>query len=211
MMNQKIVIAINREYGSGGRTIGEMLARELNIGYYDKDIYKMASEVSGINEALFVEASEDFRGTPLFRSSDPYTGSLIGPESSEFTSRKNLFAYQAKTIKALSEKEACVIVGKAAGFVLKNEPNLVRVFVHAPYWFLRQEAAKRNSLTDKELNRYIEKENKRRADYNYYYTGEKWDDAHNYDLCVDASKLGFEKCVKIIEGYMKVRFDGLQF
>ena len=105
----------------------------------------------------------------------------------------------------------CVIVGKAAGFVLKNEANLVRVFVHAPYWFLRQEAAKRNSLTDRELDKYIEKENKRRADYNYYYTGEKWDDAHNYDLCVDASKLGFEKCVKIIEGYMKVRFDGLQF
>ena len=152
-----------------------------------------------------------FRGTPLFKAPDPYTGALIGPESSEFTSKKNLFAYQAKTIRELAEKEPCVIVGKAAGFVLKNEPNLVRVFVHAPYWFLRQEAARRNSLTEKELDKYIEKENKRRADYNYYYTGEKWNDAHNYDLCVDASKLGFEKCVKIIEGYMKVRFDGLQF
>jgi len=211
MMNQKIVIAINREYGSGGRTIGEMLARELNIGYYDKDIYRMASELSGINEELFVKASMDFRGTPLFKASEPYTGAMIGPESSEFTSKKNLFAYQAKTIKELAAKEPCVIVGKAAGFVLKNEANLVRVFVHAPYWFLRQEAAKRNSLTDRELDKYIEKENKRRADYNYCYTGEKWDDAHNYDLCVDASKLGFEKCVKIIEGYMKVRFDGLQF
>ena len=74
-----------------------------------------------------------------------------------------------------------------------------------------EEAAKRKSLPRRELERWVDMENRRRAEYNLYYSGWKWDDAHNYDLCVDASKLGFEKCVEIIKGYLKVRFDGLEF
>lgn len=211
-MNQNIVVAFNREYGSGGRTIGEMLAKDLGIHYYDKEIRILAAEESGINVELFNQAAAEFKGPPIFGARhNKYTGGLIAPDDPEFTSPKNLFNYQAKIIRELADREACVIVGKGSGFVLKDRPNVVRVFVHAPHWFLMQEGAKKQSLPPKELERYIEKENKRRAEYNYYYTGERWDDAHNYDLCLDASKLGFEKCVKLIKGYMKVRFDGLEF
>lgn len=210
-MNQKITIAINREYGSGGRTIGEMLAKDLGIHYYEKEITKLAEETSGISEKLFVKASEEFKGKPLFAANGVYDGTILPPDDKNFTSPKNLFAFQAKAIQNLNETVPCVIVGKCAGYVLKGRSNVVRVFVHAPKDYLLAQANLRVSLPPEELERYVDKENKRRAEYNLYYSGEKWDDAHYYDLCLDSSKLGFEKCVELIKSYMKVRFDGLEF
>lgn len=211
-MNQKITIAINREYGSGGRTIGEMLAGDLGVHYYDKEILKIASVVSGINEALFNNADEMNRKTPIFRPvRNTGHDELIPPDSNDFTSDQNLFNYQAKVIRELCERESCVIVGRCAGSILREHPNVVRVFIHAPKPFLLEQAAKKKSLPPKELEKFVDKTNRRRAEYTEFYTGEKWIDAHNYDLCLDSSKLGFEKCVQIIKGYMKVRFDGLTF
>ncbi len=213
-MNQNIVIAISREYGSGGKTIGEMLSKDLGIHYYDKEILKLASEESGINEALFTNADEGFRSPArsLFKpASAVYKGGLISPGSSDFTSERNLFNYQAKVIKRLADTEACIIVGRCGRFILQDRPNVVRVFIHAPRAFLLEQAALKKSLPPRELEKFVERENRRRAEYNEYHTGEKWDDAHNYDLCLDSSKLGFERCVEIIKGYMKIRFEGLEF
>lgn len=208
MAEKNIVITISREYGSGGRTIGEMLAKDLGVHYYDKEILKLASDESGISEELFNNADEQFRKTSLFRiARKEYTGELIPPESSDFTSDQNLFNYQAKIIRDLASTESCVIVGRCAGFILKDAPNVVRVFTHAPMGFLLQEAAKKKSLPPRELEKFVIRTNRRRADYFHYYTGEDWYDAQNYDICLDSSKLGFEKCVEIVKGYMKVRFD----
>ena len=210
-MNQKIVICINREYGSGGRAVGEMLAEDLGVHYYDKEILKLAAEESGINETLFNQADASFTGSLLSRAAAKvYNGDLIPPWSQEFTSEQNLFNYQAKVIKALAKEKSCVIVGRCAGYILKDESNVVNVFVHAPLDFRLERAAEKKSLPPRELEKFVEKENRRRAAYNLAYTGERWDDAHNYDICVDSSKLGVEKCVAIIKGYMKVRFDGLE-
>ena len=210
-MNQNITITISREYGSGGRTIGEMLSENLGIHYYDKEIEKIASEVSGINEALFVKASEEFVGSPLFRSTSIYTGSLIEPGSPDFTSRKNLFNYEAKVIRDLSDQGSCIIIGHCGSFILRDRPNVVRIFVHAPRDFLLEKAADKKSLPPRDLERFVEKENRRRADYNYYYTGEDWSDAHNYDLTLDCSVLGFDKALELVKSYMQIRFDGLEF
>ncbi len=210
-MNQKIVIAIDREYGSGGKTVGEMLSKELGLHYYDKEILKLASDDSGINEALFANASENFKKTSLFRAARAsYHGEVIPPESSDFTSDQNLFNYQAKVIRQLAETEACIIVGRCASFVLEDMDNVVRVFVHAPKDYLLARAAEVQSLSPRELEKYVDKTNANRAAYTKYYTGKEWADAHNYDLCLDSSKLGFDKCVEIIKGYMKVRFAGLE-
>ncbi len=211
-MNQNIVITINREYGSGGKAIGEMLSEDLGIHYYDKEILKLASDDSGINEALFGNADDGFRGAPLFKSPrDIYSGELLTPDSSQFTSRQNLFNYQAKVIKDLADREACIIVGRCAGFILEDRSNVVRVFLHAPVKFRLAQAALKKSLPPRELEKFVERENRIRAEYVEFHSGKKWDDARNYDLCLDSSRLGFEKCVKIIKGYMKVRFDGLEF
>lgn len=203
-----IVITVARQYGSGGKTIGEMLAKELGIPCYGANLLKMASEESGINEQLFVRLDEKLKSSPLLRmSTDVYTGNLMPPSSSDFVSAKNLFNYQAKVIKRLAETESCVIVGRAADFVLKDYPNVVSVFVHASADFNLARAMERNSMTEDEMARFIMKTDKYRADYYKHYTGREWTDARNYDLCLNSGKLGFEKCVEEIKAYIKVRFE----
>jgi len=204
----KIVITIAREYGSGGRTIGQMLAEELQIPFYDRDLLKMASDDSGISEELFAKADENLKNTLLFKvAKKNYNGELISPESDDFTSNNNLFNYQAKIIKELADEQACVIVGRCADYILKDYDNVLSVFIHAPEDFCLEQAAKKNSMGLKELEKFIAKTDKRRAEYYKYYTGREWTDARNYDLCLDSSKLGFERCVEEIKRYIEVRFS----
>ena len=206
---EKYVITIARQYGSGGRTIGEMLADKLGIHFYDKELMKLASEDSGINERLFNTADEKVKQSvfsKMFKTEKAYTGEVISPESGGFISDDNLFNYQAKVVKELAERENCVIVGRCADYVLKDYDHVLSVFIHGPKDFCMQEAAKKINLTGKELERFIAKTDKERADYYKYYTGREWTDARNYDLCLDSSKLGFERCVEEIIAYMNVRF-----
>ncbi len=206
---EKYVITIARQYGSGGRTIGEMLAERLGIHFYDKELMKLASEDSGINERLFNTADEKVKQSvfsKMFKTDKAYKGEVISPESGEFISDDNLFNYQAKVVKELAERENCVIVGRCADYVLKDYDHVLSVFIHGPKDFCMQEAAKKINLTGKELERFIAKTDKERADYYKYYTGREWTDARNYDLCLDSSKLGFERCVEEIIAYMNVRF-----
>ena len=204
---QHVVFTIARQCGSGGRTVGKMLAKNLNIPYYSGNLLKMASEESGINEQLFRKLDEKLKNSPFLRmSSDIYTGDLIPPESSDFVSAKNLFNYQAKVIKRLAETESCVIIGRAADFILKDYPNVVSVFVHGSAEFNLARAMEQNSMTEEEMKKFIAKTDKYRAEYYKHYTGRDWTDARNYDLCLNSSKLGFEKCVEEIKAYMNVRF-----
>ena len=166
------VITIARQYGSGGRTVGEMLAKKLGIGYYDKDIIRMASEDSGIHETLFGRVDEySSAKKPLFGKNGIYSGELISPQSKDFTSDENLFNYQAKVIRDLAEKESCVIVGRCADYVLKENPNVVSVFIHADKKFCLERALERNSMTEKEMQKYIEKTDRFRGDFYRYHTG----------------------------------------
>ena len=207
-MKDKIVITIARQYGSGGRTIGNMLAEKLGIHFYDKELMKLASEESGINEALFANADEKLKGTSLFRiAHNVYRGELISPESDDFVSTQNLFNYQAKIIKELAKEESCVIVGRCADFILKDYDNVLSVFIHAPHEYCMEQAATKHSMPSKELEKFILKTDKHRADYYKYYTGREWSDARNYDLCLNSSKLGYDRCVKEIISYINVRFE----
>ncbi len=206
-MDKKVVITIARQYGSGGGTIGEMLAKDMGIHYYDKELIKLASEDSGINERLFVNADEKIKMTKLFKMvKKVYNGQLIPPESDDFVSDHNLFNYQAKVIKQLAEEESCVMIGRCADYVLKDYDNVLSVFIHAPKDYCMEQAAKKVSMSSRELEKYIAKTDKRRAEYYKFYTGREWTDARNYDLCLDSSKLGFERCVEEIQAYLKVRF-----
>ena len=208
---KNIVITIARQYGSGGKTIGEMLAKDLGFECYSREILKMASDDSGINEQLFAKADEKLKNRFFKMPKKVYDGGLISPDSDDFVSDDNLFNYQAKIIKNLAETKNCVIIGRCADFVLKDYDNVASVFVHAPAEFNLARAMERNSLTEMEMQRYIEKTDKYRGDYYRYYTGHEWDDAKNYDLCLDSSKLGFEGCMEAIKLYLKVRFKDFEF
>ena len=204
---EKVVITIARQYGSGGRTIGQMLSEELGIPYYDKELLKKASEDSGIHERLFAGADEKLKNSPLLRiTKKVYQGQLIPPESGGFTSMENLFNYQAKVIKELAEEESCIIIGRCDDYVLRDYDNVLSVFVHAPEAYCIEQAKAKLSMPDKEIRKYIQKTDKERAEYYKHYTGREWTDARNYDLCLDSSKLGMQKCIEEIKAYMEVRF-----
>lgn len=206
-MNNNIVITVSRMYGSGGRMVAEALSKKLNIPFYDKDLIKLASDESGINESLFANSDEKVKGNFLKRlGKSIYDGELVSPESKDFTSDKNLFAFQAKVIKKLAEQESCIIVGRCAEYVLKDYDNVLSVFIHAPHNFCLERAAEKKDLPFDELEEFVNKINKSREEYHRHHTGTEWADARNYDLCLDSSKLGIDRCVDEIIAYKKVRF-----
>ncbi len=206
-MDKKYVITIARGYGSGGRTIGKMLSEELGIPYYDRDLLRFASDDSGINEELFAKADEKLKKSSLFKiARNIYKGELIPPDSDDFISNDNLFNYQAKIIRELAETETCIIIGRCADFILKDHPNVVRLFVHAPLEDCINTLKEMTGKSEKELEKQILAIDKHRAEYYNYYTGREWENAKHYDLCLNSSKLGFDKCVEIVKSYLDIRF-----
>lgn len=205
---EKVIICIARQYGSGGKTIGQMLAKDLGIRAYSRELLRLASDESGIREELFNRSDERLRNNPLFGASKKiYTGELIPPGKDGFVSDENLFNYEAKVIKDLADRESCVFIGRCADFVLRDRPDVVSVFVHASPEYCMARAMERNSMTEKEMEKFIARTDKYRGDFYHYYTGRSWYDARNYDLCLNSGKLGFEKCVEEIKAYIKVRFE----
>ena len=168
---KRVVITINRQYGSGGKTIGYMLAEKLGIPCYSREILQRASEESGINESMF-------------------------------NARDN---YEAEIIKKYAAEGSCVLIGRCADFVLKDDPDMISVYVHADHDFQMKSALERVSMSEKEMEKYIERTNKYRSDFYHYHTGRSWDDAENYDLCINSGKLGFEKTVELIESYINIK------
>ncbi len=196
------VVTIAREYGSGGRTLGEMLSKKLGIEYYDKNIMRMASDESGINEELFGRVDEySTAKQPLFGKSGIYTGEILEPSDKRFTSDPNLFAYQAKIIKQLASTRDCVIIGRCANRILTPEeyPNVLRVFVHGSWDFRMEEAAKKLGKSSKELEKFLKKDDQRKQEFCLRYTGVDWSDPSNYDLYIDNSVLGYEGSLAEIE------------
>lgn len=203
----KYVITIARGFGSGGRTIGKLLSEELGIPYYDRDLLKLASDDSGINEKLFAKADEQLRKTFLFNvAKRAYTGEIIPPDSDDFVSNDNLFNYQAKIIRELASNESCIIVGRCADYILKDYENVIKLFVHAPLTTCIDNIVRLHGKTEKEAERQVVSIDKHRAEYYKYYTAREWYMASNYDLCLNSSTLGFDKCVEIVKSYMDIRF-----
>ncbi len=197
------IITIARGMGSGGRTIGRMLSETLKIRYYDKDLIRLASEDSGINEAFFGRVDEKLK-TSFIKRGGVYKGGVIDPSSKDFTSDKNLFNFQAKIIKELADKEPAVIVGRCADYILRDRTDVIRLFIYCD-----EETAVKNVIDAygvevKEAHRIIERTDKDRSEYYKHYTGRSWTDARNYNICLDTSRLDYETCVKIITGYIDI-------
>ena len=205
-MEDHVIITIARGYGSGGKTVGRMLAKELGINCYDREIIRMASEESGINEKYFNLADEKLKKTLMHKlMTNVYSGELISPESEDFVSDDNLFNFTAKVLKDLAEVESYVAIGRCADFVLRDNPDVISVFVHAPMEYCIPKAMERLYKSAEECEKYIRETDQYRGNFYRYYTGHTWNDAYNYDLCLDSSKLGFQGCVDAIRAYMAVR------
>ena len=205
---KQFVVTISRGYGSGGKQIGIMLASELGIPYYDQDILHFASEDSGINMALFARADEKVRLSAAFKAAvagAAYGGDVIPPDKKSFVSDENLFNYQAKIIKQLAAQESCVIIGRAADFLLEGQPNVFRVNIQSTFADSVRVVMQRSQVSEKEAQRMIRRIDKERADFYHYYTGRKWDDEMNFDLTLNTSRMDWATAVKLIRSYLALR------
>lgn len=203
---ENYVITIARGYGSGGRTVGKMLAEELGIHYYDRELMRLASDESGINEELFVKADEQLKQSLLYKiARKEYGGELIPPDREDFVSNDNLFNYQAKVIRDIAKEESCVIIGRCADDILKDYDNVIRLYIHAPLDACVKRLQGMMSGSAKELEKKVIETDKRRAAYYKYYTGKTWSDAGNYDLCLNTKNMDFKTCVDIAKAYLEIR------
>ena len=198
-MEQK-VITIARETGSGGHNIARKLSDVLSIPYYDRELLRRASDVSGIHERLFGLADERIGWKEMISSAKKvYSGEILPPDDDDYVSTSNLFSFQAKIIKDLAQEESCIILGRCGNYLLKDHPRVVRIFIYAPFEARFENVASYSrSKTQNEILRYMRKEDKRRAAYYHYYTGEEWRDVSGYDICLDSSRLGEDGCVERI-------------
>ncbi len=195
------VITIARGFGSGGKEIGIRLSQKLGIPCYEKQILQMASEYSGISEALFVKSDEKLKGKRFAMALKlfPDINRIAEPSQRDFVSDVNLFNIQAKIIRELAKTESCIIIGKCANMILRDAPNVVSVYVEAPRKACRAAVMERLDVTKQEADQMIYQTDKYRSDYYSYYTGgEKWTDPVAYDMTLNSDRLGYDECVDLI-------------
>ena len=201
-----MVITVGRQYGSGGREIGTMLAQQLGIAYYDDMLLKEAAEESGLCEELFRSFDERPKSFLYSIAMDPYSFSMnhVTPKGSI---EQQVYLATYDTIKKLADKGPCVLIGRCADYILKNRPDVVRVFVHADPEFCFEQAMKVDSLPENEVRKKIAEIDEYRARYYKHHTGHDWYDARNYDISINSGVLGFEGAVEEIIKYMEVRSE----
>lgn len=203
---EKFVVAITRTCGSGATSISKMLADDLGIDMYDRKLLQLASDESGINEALFAKADEHVKNSLLYRvSKKVYNGELIPPESDDFTSNDNLFAYQAKVLKELAERESYICIGRGADYILRDNPNCLKVFIYAPLEKCIDKEMSRLGISRREAEKHILSTDKYRREYYKYHTGREWENPYNYDLCLNTGNLTYAQCVEYIKSYLRLK------
>lgn len=204
------IITIARGLGSGGSHIGHALSEQLGIDYYDAEILQMAADYSGINENYFWEANEkiskDYR--KLSSANGVYNSNVVYREcDKEFLSNANLFNFQARILKniAIEDKVSCIVIGKAANYVLRGLKNVIKVNIQAPVDKCVKNLVMRLNVNRNEAIDMIEKTDRYRADYYRYYTGRNWFDPKEYDICINTGEIKEEYAVKMIIDLLKQR------
>ena len=210
-MKGKYVITIGRQFGSGGREIGRIVANKLGIQYYDKELLAEAAKESGVNTEFF-EASDEVSPS-IFAKSNIWAFN-IGYNIGKFFSADmsfsddNLYQAQSDVIKKFAELSPCVIVGRSADYVLREHPCLISIFISASEDACVKRIIERCDCNgEEEALLLIEKKNKLRSNYYNFYTDKEWGNATSYDLCIDSSKLSTEQVADIIVEYVKKRIS----
>lgn len=197
-MNKDIVITVSRQYGSGGRELCNILANRLGVKLYDSQIIDLVAEKMGLENMSQGDIKKlGERIAPTSLKFMPFQIFGIGgnkPLNNKF------FEIEAKVIDKIANEGSCIILGRCADFVLKNKKNVFSFYIHADDDF-RTERGK-NVYEGKTLAE-LKHEDKKRAEYYLYYTGRKWGDAKNYDLCINTSKISLEEAVDLIIDYVK--------
>ena len=188
----KRIITISREFGSGGRFIGEEVAKKLGIAYYDKNVINEIAEESGLSPEYIQENAELSPKKGMFAYA--FAGRDITGKSVEDMVHKA----QRRVILDLTEKESCVIIGRNADYILKDRNDVLNVFIHGDMPEKIQRIIRLYNVEEKEAVKMIADTDKRRMTNYNFYTDQKWGKASNYTLCLNSSQLGYDRCEKII-------------
>ena len=189
---KKRIITISREFGSGGRFIGEEVAKKLGIAYYDKNIINEIAEKSGLSPEYVQKNAELSPKKGLFAYA--FAGRDITGKSVE----DMVYEAQRKVILELAEKESCVIIGRNADYILKDRDDVLNVFIHGDTPEKIQRITRLYNVEEqKAVKMMVDIDKRRMANYNFY-TNQKWGKADNYTLCLNSSQLGYDRCEKII-------------
>ena len=190
MSSEKRIITISRQYGSGGRQVGALLAEQLGLPFYDKELIGLAAEKSGLAEELFASA-ETNRSAVNF--GQIFTGVWYEPPLSD-----KVFLAQCAVIRDLAAKGPCLIVGRCSNYVLRDCPNLLNVFIYAAKPLRIKRAVEVYGEAKEKIEEKINLMDKKRSSYFNYYTDLKYGHPENYDLCIDSGYTGVEGAAKLI-------------
>lgn len=190
------IITISREFGSGGRTIGKLVAKQLGVTYYDKELVKQVAVKTGFNEKYIEQMGEYSRertwlGTLFSARGTP--GVMNGMSADDF-----LWTIQYQVILELADKGPCVIVGRCADYILRERTDAFHVFVHAPLPVRAERIVRLYGESENSPEKRLEDKDKRRRLYYKHYTGRDWGMSQNYHLCLDSGVLGIQNCADMI-------------
>ena len=206
MADKHVIICVGRQFGSGGHDIARMLAMDFNAKYYDRELLNLAAKESGFSEKIFEQNDEKKGFLRSLLNMQPTQLGGVSLYKSNF-SQESLFQFQSDAIRKAAEEESCVFVGRCADYVLRDMPNVVKVFISASMRYRIDQLMAHRSVTPQQAKRIILQEEDRRAAYYNYYTGKKWGAAESYDLCVDSSILGLVETEKLIAEFIRKRLE----
>ncbi len=205
-MITKSIITVGRQYGSGGRYVAKLLAERLEIPYYDKELLAEVAKDSGIGKDLLEEHDEKNTRNFLFSmmsGSQPFADS--GAMYMDMPLNHRIFLAQFDTIRRIAGEGPCVIVGRCADYVLRDEPHVLNVFIKASQEERIRRVVKYYGVDPLKAEEKLRKADKQRASYYNYYATNTWGDVNNYDLCVDTGTLGIEGSVELIAKCVELR------
>ncbi|MEE1025460.1 MAG: cytidylate kinase-like family protein [Acutalibacteraceae bacterium] len=204
-MSNGTVITIGRQFGSGGRAIGRLVAEKLGIPFYDKEIIKRISKESGLSHEILDDYDEKPTNSFLYSLSlgaYTYGNSITGIP--EMPMSDKIFVIQSDVIKKIAAEGPCVIVGRCAESILKDEVNCLSIFIHADFDSRIQRVSEYDKISHDQAAEQIRKTDKKRASYHNYYSELKWGAATSYDFCIN-SKIGIENAAKLIVDIYNMR------
>lgn len=190
------IITISREFGSGGRFIGAEVARKLGIAYYDKELIARVADESGFAKE-FIEQKGELSPRKGF-----FSYAFTGRDASGLSVEDKLYTVQRRVILELAEKGPCVIIGRNADQILRDRDDILNIFISGDETVKIARICKMYGKTENEARKMLRDVDRRRATNYAYYTDEVWGQAKNYTLCLNSSKLGFDKCEEIIIGLL---------
>lgn len=198
-MKKKFIITIGREFGSGGKEIGELLSEKLGVKLYDKEMLAVTAKESGLSEE-FIEAHDEKPTTSFLYSlvMDTYATNYVNNPYTEMPMNHKVFLEQFKAINKIAEEESCILIGRCADYALEEHENCLNIFIHSDLDARIERISKKYNISSNKAKELINKTDKKRASYYNYFSNKKWGEAKTYDMTLNSNELGIKRCVEFI-------------